>query len=53
VFRGSLRGRLRASPLCDGAAFTRGLETAYREMWRRWCEEQREEQPALVVRATA
>jgi len=38
----NLRGRLRSmmvqSPLCDGAAFTKKLEDAYRWMWRRWCE---------------
>jgi predicted O-linked N-acetylglucosamine transferase (SPINDLY family) len=37
-----LRGRLRSmmvqSPLCDGPAFTKKLEDAYRWMWRRWCE---------------
>jgi predicted O-linked N-acetylglucosamine transferase (SPINDLY family) len=34
---GSLRDRLLASPLCDGAGFTRGLEEIYRQLWRRWC----------------
>jgi predicted O-linked N-acetylglucosamine transferase (SPINDLY family) len=33
----TLRERMRASPLCDGAAFTRGLEDVYRTLWRRWC----------------
>jgi protein O-GlcNAc transferase len=33
--RSGLRERMRAS-LCDGRAFTRGLEGAYREMWVRW-----------------
>jgi predicted O-linked N-acetylglucosamine transferase (SPINDLY family) len=34
--RSGLRGRMRRSPLCDGAALTRNLEAAYRDMWRRW-----------------
>ena len=37
--RATLRGRMLASPLCDGAAFTRGLEATYRQLWRRWCAE--------------
>lgn len=35
--RKTLRQRLVNSPLCDGNGFTRGLEAAYREMWRGWC----------------
>jgi predicted O-linked N-acetylglucosamine transferase (SPINDLY family) len=35
--RRQLRERVLGSPLCDGRAFTRGLEEAYRAMWRRWC----------------
>jgi predicted O-linked N-acetylglucosamine transferase (SPINDLY family) len=35
--RAGLRERMRASGLCDGRAFARTLEAAYREMWRRWC----------------
>ena len=37
ALRGDLRERLRASPLCDAGAFTRHVETAYRDMWRTWC----------------
>ncbi len=32
-----LRERMARSALCDAAAFTRGLENAYREAWRAWC----------------
>jgi predicted O-linked N-acetylglucosamine transferase (SPINDLY family) len=35
--RRSLRPRMAGSPLCDGLTFTRGLEAAYREVWRTWC----------------
>jgi predicted O-linked N-acetylglucosamine transferase (SPINDLY family) len=35
--RGQLREQVKASPLCDGPRFTRGLEATYRELWRRWC----------------
>jgi predicted O-linked N-acetylglucosamine transferase (SPINDLY family) len=34
--RTGLRGRMQRSPLCDGKAFTRHLEDAYRTMWRTW-----------------
>ena len=34
--RAGLRERVRCSALCDGAAFTRQLEAAYRQMWQRW-----------------
>jgi predicted O-linked N-acetylglucosamine transferase (SPINDLY family) len=35
--RSTLRDRMRASPLMDAAAFARDIESAYREIWRRWC----------------
>lgn len=35
--RATMRDRMRASRLLDGARLTRHIETAYREMWRRWC----------------
>jgi predicted O-linked N-acetylglucosamine transferase (SPINDLY family) len=38
ALRAELRGRMEGSPLMDGARFARHLESAYRAMWRRWCE---------------
>ena len=37
ALRGELRVRVENSAFCDGASFTRGLEGAYRGMWRNWC----------------
>jgi predicted O-linked N-acetylglucosamine transferase (SPINDLY family) len=37
ALRASLRDRLRASPLMDAPRFGRSVESAYREIWRRWC----------------
>jgi predicted O-linked N-acetylglucosamine transferase (SPINDLY family) len=36
--RGSLRGRMRSSPLMDSVGYTRAVENAYRTMWRAWCQ---------------
>ncbi len=38
--RSELRTRMQHSPLCDEVSFARALETAYRKMWKRWCEKQ-------------
>lgn len=35
--RMSLRDLMLKSPVCDGSNFTRGLESSYRNMWRRYC----------------
>ncbi|KAM7464304.1 hypothetical protein LguiA_032425 [Lonicera macranthoides] len=35
--RMGLRDLMSKSPLCDGSKFTLGLESAYRNMWRRYC----------------
>jgi len=35
--RASMRSRMAESSLCDAKRFARDVETAYREMWRRWC----------------
>jgi len=40
ALRAGLRGQMAASPLCDGASFTKGLEDAYRTMWRAWRQSQ-------------
>ena len=37
ISRNSIREKMRASPLMDEAGFTRDLEKAYRQMWRRYC----------------
>ncbi|MFI4977043.1 MAG: tetratricopeptide repeat protein [Caulobacterales bacterium] len=37
--RATLRPRMAASPLTDAPAFARKLESAYRRMWTRWCDE--------------
>jgi predicted O-linked N-acetylglucosamine transferase (SPINDLY family) len=39
--RASLRAIMFNSPLCDKKGFTKGLEAAYRQMWRRWCDSTR------------
>lgn len=36
--RKGLRERVAASPLTDGARFTRDFEAALREIWMRWCD---------------
>ena len=35
--RAGMRDRMRRSPLMDVSGFVCNLETAYRQMWRRWC----------------
>lgn len=41
AIRAGLRQKMLASPLCDGEGFMRDLEQGFRQMWQRWCEEQR------------
>jgi protein O-GlcNAc transferase len=36
--RAGLRRRILNSPLTDGVKFTKGMEAAFRQMWRTWCE---------------
>ncbi len=35
--RNDLRPRMQASPLCNAETFCREMESAYCDMWRRWC----------------
>ena len=37
LYHQTLRDKMRASPACDGAGFTRNLEKAFRIMWQRAC----------------
>ncbi len=37
TLRAGLRDHMRRSTLCDGPAFTRNLEQAYRHMWKEFC----------------
>ncbi len=36
-YRQTLRGRMAGSPLCDGPAYARRMQSALRDMWRAWC----------------
>ncbi len=38
ALRRELRSRLEGSAVMDSARFARGVEAAFREMWRKWCE---------------
>jgi predicted O-linked N-acetylglucosamine transferase (SPINDLY family) len=37
--RNNLRQKIAASPLMNQERFARNMESAYREMWRKWCHE--------------
>ncbi len=37
TLRANLRERMATSPICNAPAHTRSVETAYRDMWRKWC----------------
>ena len=43
--RAGLRGRLAASPLCNGRARARQIERLYRAVWKRWCGQSTEGDP--------
>ena len=40
TWRAELRGRMAASPLCDGPRFAANLIEQLREVWRQWCEQE-------------
>lgn len=42
--RATMRQRMGASTLCDAKSFTQNVETAYREMWTKWCKSQSEQE---------
>jgi len=44
--RASMRQRMIGSTLCDAKSFTKHVETAYREMWEKWCKQQSEQNHA-------
>ena len=37
TYRTILRERIATSPLCDSPTYASTVETAYRDMWRKWC----------------
>jgi predicted O-linked N-acetylglucosamine transferase (SPINDLY family) len=39
--RSTIRQQMKLSPLMDAKQFARDVETAYRQMWHKWCSEQR------------
>jgi protein O-GlcNAc transferase len=48
--RAGLRPRMQESPLMNAEAFARGIEEAYRTMWRTWCATQQGQQPTAPAR---
>jgi len=36
--RSTLRQQMEKSPLMDAPRFARNVESAYRQMWRQWCQ---------------
>ncbi len=39
MLRNSLRQRMEESPLCDSKRFAHDIETAFKQIWVKWCEE--------------
>ncbi len=46
ALRHELRPRMATAPLCDAPSFARKMETAFRDMWCKWCAETAVEEPS-------
>ncbi|MGO9469662.1 MAG: hypothetical protein ACLQVF_36630 [Isosphaeraceae bacterium] len=49
--RGTLRQRMLSSPLMNANRFARHVEQAYREMWRKWCEQTKPAEASKTIHA--
>jgi len=49
AYHSSLRERLKASPLCDGPRFVKGVEQGYRQAWRAFCQGQKLPSPTALA----
>jgi predicted O-linked N-acetylglucosamine transferase (SPINDLY family) len=47
ALRAGLRAQLERTPLTDAPRFARNVESAFREMWRRWCQSPRSRNATL------
>ncbi|HMF19344.1 MAG TPA: tetratricopeptide repeat protein, partial [Gemmataceae bacterium] len=47
--RATLRERMEQSPLMDGKRFARNVEQAFRQMWRRWCQQERPQEVSKAI----
>jgi protein O-GlcNAc transferase len=50
ALQGSLRSQLQQSALCDGVGFVRAVETAYRQIWRAFCQGDTLPSPTAIPR---
>ncbi|ABK45759.1 TPR repeat-containing protein [Magnetococcus marinus MC-1] len=48
ALRQALRGRMEASPVADGAGYTRMVEGVYRTLWQRWCQSRTRVKPTVM-----